>query len=206
METFYTKQYLNFNSDVTWGWCCQNSLFFPPSLPWHLLHWCRREAIQTALGAFSASADLVWQKPKHLCGSAEAPSTAICGFVSGLRVRAPGRRGRCGCGRVQMAPTGWAVLGRGSGNHSRRCVQNERRRWAAVGRRAEGRLWLGRWARGWTNPLWGCPCWPRSLSSKSLPLRRCSPSHCSGCERERGWFAWISQANAMNHAAWYICS
>lgn len=89
METFYTKQYLNFNSDVTRCWCLpKQPFFFPPSLPWHLLlHWCRRGVIQTALGAFSASADLVWQKPKHLCGSAEAPSTAICGFVSGLRAR-----------------------------------------------------------------------------------------------------------------------
>lgn len=121
----------------------------------------------------------------------------------------PGRRGQCGCGRVQTELIGWAALGRGSGNHSRWCFQNEGHRWAVVGRQAEGRRWLGRWARGWTNPPWGCPCWPRSLSSKSLPLHRCSPSHCFGCRREeqqilRAWLACVSLTNANNHAA-YFC-
>lgn len=97
------------------------------------------------------------------------------------RTRVPDRRGRCGCGRVQRELTGWAASGHGSGNRSHWCFQNEGRRWAAEGRRAEGRPWLGRWAWGWTGPLRGCPCSPRSLSSKSLPLHRCSPSHCSGC-------------------------
>lgn len=98
--------------------------------------------------------------------------------------RLPDRHGQCGCGRAWREPTGWAVWGRGSANRWRWCVQSEGRRRVEAETQEGARPWWGRWAWGWTGPPLGCPCWPRSLSSKSLPLHRCSPSRCFGCRRD----------------------
>lgn len=105
--------------------------------------------------------------------------------VRPLGVLSPDRRGQCGCGRASREPTGWAAWGRGSAKWRRWCVQSAGcRRAAAAGTWVGARPWWGRWAWGWTSPPTGCPCWPRSLSSRSLPLRRCSPSRCYDCESE----------------------